>query len=104
MAMQCTDKAGYEVLQEHFAEFCKSGVDPVGTANELFQAKLINAAVREESTCTSLQGRRDVQLRIIIDAVMRQGKQGAFQKFTEIIHSEAQWLGEKFKSKAYDLV
>ena len=98
MAMQSSDRAGYDVLRDNFAEFCSSCIDPVCIASRLFQANLINSAVKDEST---VQGcRRDLQLKTIIDAVMRQGKPGAFQEFTEIIATDrdSSWLADKFKS------
>ena len=97
--MQSSDRAGYDVLRDHFAEFCSSGIDPVCIANNLFQSQLINSAVKDEST---VQGcRRDLQLKTIIDAVMRQGKPGAFQEFTEIIAADCSnsWLADKLKSR-----
>ena len=95
--MQATDKAGYDALQENYALFCNSGVDPVSTAAALFQAKLINASVRDESTAQGCK--HIIQLKTIIDAVMRQGKPGAFQEFTEIMATDSSWLADKFKSR-----
>ena len=91
------DRAGYDVLQENYAVFCYSGIDPVRMACKLFQANLINSGVKDDST---VQGcRRDLQLKTIIDAVMRQGKPGAFQEFTEIIATDCSnsWLADKLK-------
>ena len=95
MAMQSTDSLGFEVLRGHYAEFCKSGVDPVNTAFKLFEANLINAGARDE--CLHGDGGRDLRLGTIIDNIMRQGKPGAFQEFTEIVTEDTSWLGDKLK-------
>ena len=79
--MQTTDTTAYGVLRDHFAIICESQIDPIRLGNALFEARVINAGTRDEAASHS---RSDMQLRTLLDAVMRQGRPGAFQKFAEI--------------------
>lgn len=79
--MQSTDTVAYGVLRDHFATICESEIDPIRLGNSLFEARIINAGTRDEA---ATQGRRNMHLRTLVDAVMRQGRPGAFQRFVEI--------------------
>ena len=69
-------------LARHFAVICESEIDPIRLGTSLFEARVVNAGTRDEA---ATQGRRDMQIRTLVDAVMRQGRPGAFQTFVETV-------------------
>ena len=48
--MDRTDKGAYTILRDSFAALCRSSFDPTTVANELFSKKIINEALRDETT------------------------------------------------------
>lgn len=80
--MQSTDTSAYGVLRDHFATICESEIDPIRLGTSLFAAKVINAGTRDDAAA---QGRSDMHIRTLVDAVMRQGRPGAFQTFVETV-------------------
>lgn len=92
--MQSTDQPGYSTLRENYARIVDSTLDPEGTTDHLFTKNLINKATASKVRAERLEDR---QRRLLLDAVMSQGRPGAFQDFVEIVLKDSEWLGEQLK-------
>lgn len=94
--MQGVDSFGYGTLRQHYSQICAAPLDPAALGDHLYSLALVSSNVRENAL---LCPRKDDQLRTLLDAVMRQGRSGAFQQFVQaIIDDEANsWLGERLK-------
>ena len=93
--MQRTDNAAHKVLREYFAALCSSGFDPATVANELFSKKIINEALRDETT----RGTKNDQRRALVDGVLRAGRPGTFQTFLQILHKDDGYLAEQIRGE-----
>ena len=91
--MDRTDKAAYTILRDRFAALCSSNFDPATLANELFSKKIINGALRDETT----HGTKNDQRRALVDGVMRAGRPGTFQTFLQILHKDDGYLAEEIR-------
>lgn len=93
--MQSTDQPGYSTLQENYARIVDSTLDPEGTTDHLFTKYLISKATANKVRAERLEDR---QRRLFLDAVMSQGRPGAFQTFVEIVLKDSElWLGKELK-------
>ena len=94
--MQRTDNAAHKVLREYFAALCSSSFDPATVANELFSKKIINEALRDETTRGTT---KNDQRRALVDGVMRAGRPGTFQTFMQILHKDDSYLAEQIRGE-----
>eukprot|EP00731_Ephydatia_muelleri_P012752 Em0007g62a len=86
--MKQADPAGFDVIREHYRHI-SSTTDPTTLAGCMFEANLIefellNDSCREERPATS-------RVQALVNALLGNGEEGAFQKFVEKLCEEKLW-------------
>ena len=104
IAMEGTDPAGQETLQEHFSDVCDSALDPSVLARHLFTKKIINNNAREAAKQQLTP--KDQRLDNLLGQVMANGTPGAFQAFVEALekHGAHEWIVKKLIGNSQTLI
>ena len=96
--MKQADPAGFDVIREHYRHI-SSTTDPTTLAGCMFEANLIefellNDSCREERPATG-------RVQALVNALLGNGEEGAFQKFVEKLCEEKLWreLGGTLRGK-----
>ena len=99
MAMQYSDRVGYDVLLSQYSVICKSSLDPSDLARSLLQCRIINQGTVDQSRASASQSEK---IGTLLDAVIRSGAPHAFESFMTAMRSDgsADWLVTKLKGTA----
>ena len=85
MAMQYSDRVGYDVLLSQYSVICKSSLDPSDLARSLLQCRIINQGTVDQSRASASQSEK---IGTLLDAVIRSGAPHAFESFMTAMRSD----------------
>ena len=98
MAMQYSDRVGYDVLLSLYSVICKSSLDPSDLARSLLQSRIINQGILDQVGSRAAASQCE-KIGTLLDAVLRSGAPDAFEFFVTAIKSDgsADWLVTQLK-------
>lgn len=102
MAMQYSDRAGYDVLTSNYSIICDSSLDPSDVARHLFQSKIVNQGIVDQVGSRAPISKSE-RIGIVVNAVQRSGAPKAFELFLSAMNNDPcmNWLVIKLKGE-YD--